>query len=1136
MIQNQSLIGIPVLVLTLLSASGSRAAARSPDDETTSRDAKPNVVLILADDLGYGDLGCYGSQLHQTPHIDALAESGLRLTDFHSAGPMCSPTRAAMLTGLYQQRFGRHFDHALSGTRHRETGLPHHAQTIAELLKDHGYVTGCFGKWHLGYHPPWLPRHHGFDEFRGLASGDGDYHTQIDRSGNKDWWHGNRIEMESGYTTDLITDHSVDFIERHRDQPFFLYVPHLAIHFPWQGPGDPPHRTAGKSYHDDKWGIIPDRTNVRPHVKAMTEALDRSVARIMAALREHQVTDETLVIFTSDNGGYLTYGDDFRNISSNGRLRGQKTQLYEGGHRVPTIVWWPGRIEPGETDETAHSVDLLPTIAALTGVAKDQPRTDGIDLSPLLLDRKPLPKRRLFWRAGSERAVRDGDWKFFQDGKRIELYNLRDDLGEQRNLANDRAEIVAALAAAWQRWEDDVNDRNPKQTFDLVVYGGTSAGVIAAVQGKRMGLSVALVGPDVHLGGLSSGGLGWTDTGNKAVIGGLAREFYHRIWKHYQQPHAWRWQPRSEYGNRGQGSPAIDQDRRTMWIFEPHVAEQVFDDLVAEHDLPVYRDEWLDRASGVIKQAGRIESIRMLSGLTLRGRMFIDATYEGDLLAAAGVDYHVGRESQDQYGEQWNGVQTGVLHHGHHFGVLDEPISPYVVPGDPDSGLLPRISADPPGEYGAADKKVQAYCFRMCLTNDPRNRTAFPKPVGYDAGQYELLLRVLKAGWREGFKKFDPIPNHKTDTNNHGPFSTDNIGFNYAYPEAVYDRRREIIAEHRQYQQGLMYFLANEPRVPADVRAKFSEWGLAADEFTDNGNWPHQIYVREARRMIGQFVMTENELLKKRPTPQSIGMGSYAMDSHNVQRYITPEGHVQNEGDIGVSTRGPYKIAWGSILPKQEQCKNLLVPVCVSASHIAFGSIRMEPVFMILGQSAATTAALALESQVAVQQVSYEKLTARLLSDGQVLEYEDTSLGKFGVDPQTLEGTVIDDRTARVNGNWTPSSSGKSVGRYYLHDRRAGDGRAAVEFAADLEPGRYQVRLAYAPHPNRASNVPVTIRHAGGQVTVKVNQRTVPTIDKLLLPLGEFEFTGERPAVIEISNRETDGYVIADAVQFVRVE
>jgi len=523
--------------------------------------------------------------------------------------------------------------------------------------------------------------------------------------------------------------------------------------------------------------------------------------------------------------------------------------------------------------------------------------------------------------------------------------------------------------------------------FDVVIYGATSAGVIAAVQARRLGKTAVIVGPDFHLGGLSSGGLGFTDTGNKAVIGGLSRDFYQRVWRHYDRPESWKWQKREEYGNKGQGTPAIDGVQRTMWIFEPHVAERVFEDLVGEYQLRVDRNQWLDRGTGVVKSGGRIVSIAMVSGMVYTGRMFIDATYEGDLMAAAGVDYRVGRESQAEYGEKWNGVQTGVLHHRHHFGVLSKPVSPYVVPGDPTSGTLARISSASPGDYGQADKKVQAYCYRYCVTDHPENRIPFPKPDGYDPSQYELLLRIYETGWRETFDKFDPIPNRKTDSNNHGPMSSDNIGLSYDYPEASYERRREILREHENYQRGWLYFIANDPRIPKEVQERMQSWGLAKDEFTDNAGWPHQIYVREARRMVGAFVMTENELMKRRPTPDSIGMGSYTIDSHNVQRYITPEGYVQNEGDIGVALPGPYEISYGALVPKAGQADNLIVPVCVSSTHIAFGSIRMEPVFMVLAQSAATAAAIAIERGVSVQNVPYAELRERLLKDGQVLEY-----------------------------------------------------------------------------------------------------------------------------------------------------
>ena len=524
---------------------------------------------------------------------------------------------------------------------------------------------------------------------------------------------------------------------------------------------------------------------------------------------------------------------------------------------------------------------------------------------------------------------------------------------------------------------------------DVIIYGGTSAAVTAAVQAKKMGKSVIVVSPDKHLGGLSAGGLGYTDTGNKEVIGGLSREFYHRLYLHYDKPGSWKWQEKSEYGNKGQGTPAIDGTNRTMWIFEPHAAEQVFEDFVNENDITLYRDEWLDRASGVSIDNGRITSIETLSGKVFKGKMFLDATYEGDLMAAAGISYHVGREANSVFGEAWNGIQTGVLHHQHWF---EKDIDPYVVPGDPSSGLLPRISKDDPGKKGEGDHRIQAYCYRMCLSNHPDNRVPFPRPEGYDSTQYSLLARVYAAGWDGTFNKFDPIPNRKTDTNNHGPFSTDNIGMNYDYPEASYERRREILAEHQLYQKGLMYFLQNDPQVPEDVREKMSHWGLAKDEFTDNGNWPHQIYVREARRMIGEYVMTEHDVLSKREVPEPVGMGSYTVDSHNVQRYVKPDGYVQNEGDIGVKTPKPYSISYRSLIPKEEECENLLVPVAVSSSHIAYGSIRMEPVFMILGQSAATAACIAIDENISVQEVEYEKLKKQLEQDDQRLIYEESDI------------------------------------------------------------------------------------------------------------------------------------------------
>ncbi len=694
--------------------------------------------------------------------------------------------------------------------------------------------------------------------------------------------------------------------------------------------------------------------------------------------------------------------------------------------------------------------------------------------------------------------------------------------------------LLSALACLFVLPSAPLGAQEKRPEHDFVVYGGTCAAVIAAVQAKQMGKSVVVVSPDIHLGGLSSGGLGFTDTGNKAVIGGLSRDFYHRVWKEYQKPETWKWQKPEEYGGKGQGTPAIDGEQKTMWIFEPNVAEKVFEDYVKEFGIEVHRDEWLDREKGVVVEDGRIRSITTLSGKTYAGKIFFDATYEGDLIAAAGVDYHVGREANSVYGEEWNGVQVGVLHHRHHFDAVDTRISPYVVPGDPNSGVLPRISVEDPGTKGEGDHRVQAYCFRMCLTNHPENRIPFPKPDGYDPKQYELLLRIFEAGWRETFHKFDPVPNHKTDTNNHGPFSTDNIGYNYDYPEASYEKRREIIAEHETYQKGWLYFIANDPRVPRDVQDEMRQWGLPKDEFTDNGNWSHQLYIREARRMVGHYVMTENELRKKKPTPESVGMGSYTIDSHNVQRYITPEGYVQNEGDIGVSTRGPYEIAYGSLVPRKEQCTNLMVPVCVSSSHIAFGSIRMEPVFMILAQSAATAASLALDAGIAVQDVDYAALRERLLADGQILHYDDPN--QRGALPAKLPGIVVDEEAAQFVGTWQESGSAETyVGFGYHHDGNANKGEAKAVFTTTIpEAGRYAVRLAYPPNNNRAKAVKVIVGEPDG-VVVTVDQTKAPS-DGLFHHLATQEFAAGDQATITVVNEDSEGYVVVDAVQWLKMD
>lgn len=495
------------------------------------------------------------------------------------------------------------------------------------------------------------------------------------------------------------------------------------------------------------------------------------------------------------------------------------------------------------------------------------------------------------------------------------------------------------------------------RAFDVVIYGGTSAGVAAAVQAARMGKSVIVIEPGRHLGGLTAGGLGATDIGNKRAIGGIAREFYRRVGEHYGVPEA--------------------------WTFEPHVAENTFVAMLADAAVPVALGERLDLEKGVRKKGPRIVAIVMESGRRFEGRIFIDATYEGDVMAKAGVAYHVGRESNATYGETLNGVQTRNAIY-HQFKV---PIDPHVVEGDPGSGLLPGIQQDGPGEEGSGDRRVQAYNFRMCLTDDSANRLPFPKPASYDPLRYELLLRYLGTGHWTVLNLSTSMPGRKTDTNNKGAFATDNIGMNHDYPEGDHATRARIFEEHKTYQQGLMWFLANDPRVPQKVQAEVNRWGLPRDEFTDSGGWPHQLYVREARRMISDHVMTQHDCQGRTRVDDPVGLAAYTMDSHHVQRYVR-DGRVLNEGDVEVGGFPPYPIAYRSIRPRRAECTNLLVPVCLSASHIAFGSIRMEPVFMVLGQSAATAAVMAIDAGAAVQDVDVTRLLKRFRQDGQVLRWK----------------------------------------------------------------------------------------------------------------------------------------------------
>lgn len=542
-----------------------------------------------------------------------------------------------------------------------------------------------------------------------------------------------------------------------------------------------------------------------------------------------------------------------------------------------------------------------------------------------------------------------------------------------------------------------ISGQNKK--YDVVIYGGTSAGIASAIQASRMGKSVVIIEPTDRLGGLTTGGLGQTDIGNKHVIGGISREFYQNIRKHYGDTKNWKWQDRSEYLDDGQTRTEKGED--AMWTFEPSAALKVYHQMLSGKKIDIVYRERLNRESGVTKKGGTIESIEMMNGSKYTGKMFIDATYEGDLMAASGVSYRVGRESNREYGETLNGVQANKISatlkwtlsrnaYNHNF--IDR-VDPYLIKGNPKSGLLPYITDGPPGVDGEGDDKIQAYCFRMTLTDHPDNRIPFKKPENYDELNYELLFRNYEVNNGSEVNQLpwinSSMPNRKTDTNNRRGFSTDFIGQNYDYPEASYEEREKIVQAHREYQQGLMWTLAYHPRIPEKVRNSVSKWGTCKDEYDEESDgWQDQLYIREARRLLGDYVMTQKNCEGIDLVEDPVGMGAYGMDSHHIQRYVDVNGFVQNEGNVEAHGFSPYSISYRSIVPKKEECNNLLVPVCVSATHIAFGSIRMEPVFMVLGQSAATAACQAIEEGVAVQDINYPALQNTLLKENQILEIQ----------------------------------------------------------------------------------------------------------------------------------------------------
>jgi hypothetical protein len=525
------------------------------------------------------------------------------------------------------------------------------------------------------------------------------------------------------------------------------------------------------------------------------------------------------------------------------------------------------------------------------------------------------------------------------------------------------------------------------EEFDLVVYGGTAGGIVSAISAAREGASVVILEPSNHIGGMVTGGLGRTDIGTASTIGGMSAEFYRRVKQHYNDPASWKFQTREAYLKDNGLEQRLNGPE--WWYHEPSVATKIFKDMLSEVNLTVRIGH---RLKTLEKQGARIGSITCENGNTFSGKVFIDATYEGDLMAMAGVSYHVGRESSAQYGEKFAGVLPWEFSTRKQW---DVDVSPY----DENGNLLYGIQNVERGEIGAGDKKVQAYNYRICLTDHPDNRIPITKPENYDPGRYDLLARYVKVrgglpvnktrgSW--GFLNYGMLPNRKTDINDGGPFSTDFIGMNWDYPEGDQKTREAILQEHLDFTKGLLYFIGHDPRVPEETRREMLQWGYPKDEFTENGHWTPQLYVREARRMVGSYVITSHDIETNRNKKDSIGMGSYGADSHLCQR-IAWNGVVRNEGNPNDFTpeHNPWEIPYRSITPKKEDCENLFVTFCVSASHMGFASVRMEPVFMIVGESAGLAAKIAMDKGLALQDVPYGLLHPRLQERKQKLKLVD---------------------------------------------------------------------------------------------------------------------------------------------------
>lgn len=707
-----------------------------------------------------------------------------------------------------------------------------------------------------------------------------------------------------------------------------------------------------------------------------------------------------------------------------------------------------------------------------------------------------------------------------------------------------RFRVIVIFAAAALVIRIASADAETDAPADLCVYGGTSGGVIAAVQAARMGKKAILVEPGRHLGGMTSGGLSAVDIGEPRSVGGLTREYFTRLVAQYGKELNWG----EKFDHGGKGGPATGG----AYSIEPHVAERVFDTMIAEAGVTVWREARLER---VEKEGARLTELHTEDGRTVSAKVFLDATYEGALMAAAGVSYTLHREGNAKYGETYNGIHysekflpresfpqpgpSGRLPSGYGVWDRDFPLDPWVVKGDPASGLLPLLNEGEPGIPGAPAPGVQAYCFRLCLTTDDSNKIPIDPPADYDPARYELVARFIEACLANGdemdlrwFSKHDPLPNEKWDFNT-ATFGGNLPGLSWEWPEASYEERERLAGELENYHRGLFHFLRTDPRVPERVKQDLARFGLPKDEFRDTGGWPHQVYVREGRRMVSDFVMTEHHTFGREFVSHPVSLGSYGTDAHEIRR-IVRDGVVVREGKIatGRGGFGPYQIGYGAIIPKQSECGNLFVTFALSASHSAFASIRMEPPFMITSQSAATAACLAIDAGVDVQEVDQGALRARLLEDGQILQWK----GKEA--RLALKGIVLDDTAAVFTGEWTQSNaSGSLVGSGYRHDGNRRDPIQTATFEVTVpEAGQYAISLLYSDHENRSSRVKVRVLGATGGPELTVNQREPVLVEGVPRAICNISLSPAGPLRVIISNEGSDGIVSVDGLQLVLLE